>query len=32
MILLNNVAEEIGWTGFVFARFQDRMVRCAPPC
>jgi membrane protease YdiL (CAAX protease family) len=20
----NNVAEEIGWTGFVFARFQDR--------
>jgi uncharacterized protein len=22
--LLNNVAEEIGWTGFVFARFQDR--------
>ena len=23
MILLNNVAEEIGWTGFVFARFQD---------
>jgi membrane protease YdiL (CAAX protease family) len=24
MILLNNVAEEIGWTGFVFARFQDR--------
>jgi membrane protease YdiL (CAAX protease family) len=32
MILLNNVAEEIGWTGFVFARFQDRHVRCAPPC
>jgi len=24
MIVLNNVAEEIGWTGFVFARFQDR--------
>jgi membrane protease YdiL (CAAX protease family) len=24
MILLNNVAEEIGWTGFVFARVQDR--------
>jgi membrane protease YdiL (CAAX protease family) len=24
MILLNNGAEEIGWTGFVFARFQDR--------
>jgi uncharacterized protein len=24
MILLNNVAEEIGWTGFAFARFQDR--------
>jgi hypothetical protein len=24
MILLNNVAEEIGWTGYVFARFQDR--------
>jgi membrane protease YdiL (CAAX protease family) len=24
MILLNNVAEEIGWTGFVFARLQDR--------
>jgi membrane protease YdiL (CAAX protease family) len=24
LILLNNVAEEIGWTGFVFARFQDR--------
>ena len=24
MILLNNVAVEIGWTGFVFARFQDR--------
>ena len=24
MILLNNVAEKIGWTGFVFARFQDR--------
>jgi hypothetical protein len=24
MILLNNVAEEIGWTGFVFARFQHR--------
>jgi uncharacterized protein len=24
MILLNNVAEEIGWTGFVFAPFQDR--------
>ena len=24
MILLNNVAEEIGWTGFVFPRFQDR--------
>jgi uncharacterized protein len=24
MILLNNVAEEIGWTGFTFARLQDR--------
>jgi uncharacterized protein len=24
MILLNNVAEEIGWTGFVFAGFQYR--------
>ena len=24
MIVLNNLAEEIGWTGFVFARFQDR--------
>ena len=24
MILLNNVAEEIGWTGFLFARLQDR--------
>ena len=24
MILLNNVAEEIGWTGFVFARLQNR--------
>jgi membrane protease YdiL (CAAX protease family) len=24
MIVLNNVAEEIGWNGFVFARFQDR--------
>jgi len=24
MIVLNNVAEEIGWTGFVFAGFQDR--------
>ena len=24
MILLNKVAEEIGWTGFVFTRFQDR--------
>ncbi len=24
MILLNNVSEEIGWTGFVFARLQDR--------
>jgi uncharacterized protein len=24
MILLNIVAEEIGWIGFVFARFQDR--------
>ena len=24
MILLNNVAEKIGWTGFVLARFQDR--------
>ena len=23
MILLNNVAEEIGWTGFTFARLQD---------
>jgi membrane protease YdiL (CAAX protease family) len=26
MILLNNVAEEIGWTGFVFARLQDRQT------
>ena len=24
MIVLNNVAEEIGWTGFTFARLQDR--------
>jgi membrane protease YdiL (CAAX protease family) len=24
MIVLNNVAEEIGWTGFVFAQLQDR--------
>jgi membrane protease YdiL (CAAX protease family) len=24
MILLNNVAGELGWTGFVFTRFQDR--------
>jgi membrane protease YdiL (CAAX protease family) len=24
MILLNNLAEEIGWTGFTFARLQDR--------
>jgi membrane protease YdiL (CAAX protease family) len=24
MVVLNNVAEEIGWTGFVFARLQDR--------
>jgi membrane protease YdiL (CAAX protease family) len=24
MILFNNVAEEAGWTGFVFARLQDR--------
>jgi membrane protease YdiL (CAAX protease family) len=24
MILLNSVAEEIGWTGFTFARLQDR--------
>ncbi|HEY6813419.1 MAG TPA: hypothetical protein VI074_12105 [Propionibacteriaceae bacterium] len=24
MILLNNVVEKIGWTGFVLARFQDR--------
>ena len=24
MIILNNVAEEIGWTGFTFARLQDR--------
>jgi uncharacterized protein len=32
MILLNNVAEEIGWTGFVFARFQDRHVCSALPC
>jgi uncharacterized protein len=24
MILLNDVAEEIPWTGFVFARLQDR--------
>jgi membrane protease YdiL (CAAX protease family) len=23
-IILNNVAEEIGWTGFTFARLQDR--------
>ena len=32
MILLNNVAEEIGWTGFVFARSKIVMVRSAPPC
>jgi uncharacterized protein len=24
MLLLNSVAEEIGWTGFTFARLQDR--------
>ena len=24
MIVRNNVAEEIGWTGFVFAQLQDR--------
>ena len=24
MILLNNVAGEMGWIGFAFARFQDR--------
>lgn len=24
MIVLNNVAEETGWTGFLFARLQDR--------
>jgi uncharacterized protein len=24
MIVFNSVAEEIGWTGFTFARFQDR--------
>ena len=24
MVLLNNVAEEAGWTGFLFARLQDR--------
>ena len=24
MIVLNNLAEEIGWTGFVFAQLQDR--------
>jgi uncharacterized protein len=24
MVVLNNLAEEIGWTGFVFARLQDR--------
>jgi membrane protease YdiL (CAAX protease family) len=24
MIVVNNVAEEIGWTGFFLARFQDR--------
>ena len=24
MVVLNNVAEEIGWTGFVFARLHDR--------
>jgi CAAX protease family protein len=24
MIVFNNVAEEIGWTGFTFARLQDR--------
>jgi membrane protease YdiL (CAAX protease family) len=24
MILLNNVAEEIGWTGFAFDKLQDR--------
>ena len=32
MILLNNVAEEIGWTGFVFARFQDRLGPLGVPC
>ena len=32
MILLNNVAEEIGWTGFVFARFQDRRSPLRAPC
>jgi hypothetical protein len=32
MILLNNVAEEFGWTGFVFARLQDRYgPLCAAP-
>jgi membrane protease YdiL (CAAX protease family) len=33
MIMLNNVAGEIGWTGFVFARFQDRYgpLRAALP-
>jgi hypothetical protein len=32
MIVLNNVAEEIGCTGFVFARLQKTGTgRCAPP-
>jgi membrane protease YdiL (CAAX protease family) len=24
MVMFNNVAEEVGWTGFLFARLQDR--------
>jgi membrane protease YdiL (CAAX protease family) len=24
MVIVNNVAEEVGWTGFLFARLQDR--------
>lgn len=31
MILLNNVAEEIGWTGFVSPDSKIVMVRYAPP-
>ena len=32
MILLNNVAEEIGWTGFASPDSKIVMVRSAPPC